>query len=380
MNKIRYYRISGVNISIQGEGKYAEAFQKYFMTEEVSEVQKPISLAVIVVDNPKEVEVSASFFSLSGKISFNHSEYCVKKNNFIYSVSNLFSDTDTAVLKLCYTARKTLKNKVGTFLLPNHIGINNSGDEFVDSIMNYEVFWYIFAVILMRQDKIFVHSSMIERNGNALVLAGTGGCGKTSTLLKLMEQKGYKYLGEDFGVLGCDGIAYYTPKKMAIYQSDAKYGNPDVMKALNELPVRERLQWKFLIALGKNPRYRFTPQQLFGDSRIERQGEIRTIVYMSRVSGKNVFRASADQSELCTKIRHATFRELKELAEILNNIRAVGDKSVRKFYPELSQIECQYEHLLKKILSNKTTGMLNVPLKVSPDEIAENIVDEYWRL
>lgn len=380
IDNVRYYNIAGVNISIKGERKYTDAFGNYFQTEEVYDGNGFTSLSIIIMKDPADVGIQADFYSLSGKISFNDSEYCVKKPNLIYSVSNLFSDKETTVLRLCYTGKKAIKTKIGALLLPNNIGINNSEDELVDSVMNYEVFWYIFAIILMKQRKIFLHSSMIERNGDVLVLAGTGGCGKTSTLLDLMEKEGYRYLAEDFGVLGCDGIAYYTPKKMAIYQSDAKFRNPDVMKALKALPYWQQVQWKLLIALGKNPRYRFAPQQLFCDSRIVRKGKIKAIVYMSRICGASVTKTEISQLSLCRKIRHASFRELKELGEILNNIRAVGDENVRDFYPDFSQIENKYEQILTEILAGKDLGILNVPLKTSPKEITNNIMHAYFEV
>lgn len=371
-----YYSVAGIGIAIEGDGKYADAFREYFKSEEKVALEE-ISLRLRIENDPDKVLIPARYYSLSGKIAFNNSYYYVKKKNFVYSVQNLFNREKPVVLKLCYTGKNYLKNLIAAIIGSNNVGVYCNKDRFVDSIMNYEVFLYIFAVLLMRADikKIFVHCGIAKYMGKAIVLAGTSGCGKTSTLLSLLQRKGYKYIADDFGILGSDGNAYYMQKKMAVYQSDAKYKNPDVIKALKKLPIREFVNWRFFSFMARNPRYRFIPQQLFGENRIAKKGKIDTIIYMSRISqNASASRQIIKKEELCTKIRHASFRELKELSEILNNIRAVGDENIRNAYPAIEELEREYEQVILEILSNTKIGMLEVPLRVNPDDIADMLL------
>ena len=376
-NNLKYYQIAGMNMSIQGEGAYTEALQSYFQAAEVSVPSDPILLSVIIEDDPAKVAISAKYYSLSGKISFNNTDYCVREPGFVYSVLHLFDDTEPVVLKVCCTRKKSLRSQIGILINSHGIGLERIEDRFVDSIMNYSCFFYLFPVLLMRQNKVFLHCGIAENAGKAFVMCGTGGCGKTSTLMELLSKEGFKYMAEDFGILGNDGMAYYMPKKMAIYQSDAKYKNPDVVKGLRKLPLTYRAHWKFFELCKQNPRYRFTPKELFGEERVAKEGTLDKVIYLSRVR-EDVPLTYSDISieELCSKIRHASFRELKQLSEILNNIRAVGDAEIRNSYPELAQLEARYEQLLREGLTGKKIGLLEVPLKADPSEIVDAMLDE----
>ena len=375
---IKYYQIAGINMSIQGEGIYAESLRSYFQTEEIQTPSESVLLKVVVENDPAKVTVPAKYYSLSGKIAFNSTAYCVQEQGYVYSVSNLFGATEPVVLRICCTKKKNLRNQIRALISPHSVGLGRVQDRFVDSVMNYSCFLYIFAVLLMRQDKAFVHCGIFENEGNAFVMCGTGGCGKTSTLLDALQGDGIKYLAEDFGILGKDGKAYYMPKRMAIYQSDAKYKNPDVIKGLKKLPLTYRAHWKFFELCKRNPRYRFAPMELFGEERVAREGKLHKVVYMSRVQqNMGLTYEDIDIGELCTKIRHASFRELKQLSEILNNIRAVGDAEIRTFYPELTLLEMRYEQLLKEILTGRNIGWLQVPLKANPEEIVAGMMGEW---
>lgn len=376
--KVTYYDIAGIGITIEGNGEYAEAFREYFKSEEKSILERETLLRIRIENNPDQVMIPAKYYSLSATIAFNDSDYYVKKKDFVYSVSNLFDQKKPVILKLCYTRKNSLKNKALTFMRPNNVGVCKKQNKFVDSIMNYEVFLYIFAVLLMRRGKIFVHCGIVEHINQAFVLAGTSGCGKTSTLLSFLQKRDFKYIADDFGILGNDGNVYYMQKKTAVYQSDAKYKNPDVMKALKKLPFRHRIHWGIFRLMKMNPRYRFIPQQLFGEERVAKKGKAAVIVYMSRIpQNASISRQDIKMEELCIKLRNASFRELRELSEILYNIRAVGDENTRNAYPAVSQLEKVYDEVLMKALSDKAIGVLEVPLKVNPDDIAETLLEIY---
>ena len=373
---IRHYNVAGIHMSIQGVGEYADALRDYFRTEEIQDLGGSVSLSIIVSNNPEEVLIPAQFYSLSGKISFNESEYCVKKKNCIYSVSNLFSSTGSTVLRLCYTRKKSLLHTVRVNLLNSSVDVSSSKDEFIFSVMNYQVFLYIFALVLMKQRKLFIHCAMVERYDKALILVGTSGCGKTSTLFKFVEDEKCRYMAEDFGVCGCDGYAHYMPKKMTIYESDAKYENILILQSLKQLTFWQRMRWKFFILLGLNPSFHPAPEQVFNKDKIAKESKIETVIFLSRVGGggTEISKLEINQAELCTKIRYAAFRELGELNEILNNIRAVGDENTRKAYPELHKIEEEYEHMLFEMLFDKRIGVMEVPLKAIPEDIMNNIL------
>ena len=259
---------------------------------------------------------------------------------------------------------------------PMSVGVYKSEDKFVNSIMNYEIFWYIFAMVLMKHNRIFVHSGMATYKGKAVVLTGTGGCGKTSTLLQFLDFPEGRYIAEDFGILDEKGIAYFNPKKAAIYQSDAKYKNKNILHALNGMRFIEKFFWNAFKAAGANPRCRFSPYEIFPESKICKSAEVSTVVYMARSNGNAVKRYKVDINQMVEKIALASFRELCEFYDILYNIRAVGDEKIRENYPAWERLEDDYKKILGQILNQRNICMLEVPLKVKPEEVAKEIEKE----
>lgn len=372
-----YYRVADIVIAIEGNNKYADALRRYFQSEEIHN-SRNLTVHLLVRVNAKVdvFEFDSEYYSLSGKIAFNKTQYRVQKKNFEYCVKNLFNKDEVTVLDIVWQKKASVSGYIMNHLHPGSVGAYSNAEKFVFSVMNYEVFWYIFAVILMEHGKIFVHSGIVSIKGKAIVIAGTGGCGKTSTLLRFMGMQDCRYIAEDFGVLSRDGVAAFTPKRIAVYQSDAKYKNEDILHALTKLRLVEKLFWQVFKTIGLNPQCRFEPLQFFGEARISKFSEIDKVIYMARTHGKTIIRNEIEEEQIVEKIMHASFRELRELYEILCNIRAVGNSDIRRAYPALEELQNDYKGLLREIVQRQKTFLMEVPLRVNPKDIVEKIIEE----
>ncbi|MFX0199735.1 MAG: hypothetical protein ACFFCW_26735 [Candidatus Hodarchaeota archaeon] len=71
------------------------------------------------------------------------------------------------------------------------------------------------------EDKTFFHAGAIGKNEEAFIFTGGGGVGKTSLVLNFLR-RGYKYLGDDWILLGKQGIAYPLPKRIHIFDYNLK--------------------------------------------------------------------------------------------------------------------------------------------------------------
>lgn len=379
-----FYNVSDVMIAIEGDNQYAAALRKYFETEQINRSEGAEEQFLISISEfADESDFCPEYYSLSGKIAFNSNEYRIKKKNYVYRVKNLFDKNKPTILSINRTKKASVRKYITGYMNPMSVGVYKSADKFVNSIMNYEIFWYIFAMVLMKYDKIFVHSGMATYKEKAIVLAGTSGCGKTSTLLQFLDLPEGRYIAEDFGILGGKGTAYFNPKKAAIYQSDAKYKNKNILHALNGMKFREKFFWNAFKAAGANPRCRFSPYEIFHESKICKSAEVGIVVYMTRSNGSEVKKYKIDEKQMAEKITLSSFRELREFYDILYNIRAVGDEKIRDAYPALEKIEDDYKKILEQVLKQRKLCMLEVPLKVRPEEIAKEIEkettgDEKW--
>ncbi len=374
--KKTYYMVADIMIAIEGDNKNADALRQYFRNEEVCGQGRTEKFLIKVDEELKETDFVPEYYSLSGTIAFNEKEYRVRKKNYVYRVKNLFSEEKT-VLSINWLGKRAPVGWLLNHMKPKSIGVYREADIFENSVMNYEVFWYIFAMELMKHDKVFVHSGIVSCGEEAIVIAGTGGCGKTSTLLQLLDMPGFKYIAEDFGIIGGNGKTYFMPKKAAIYESDAKWENRYVVHALEKMKTTWKFYWNIFKLIGTNPRHRFNPYELLGDVKINKEANVRKVVYMARKESDRVNQYEIKPVEAIEKIMDASFRELPALYEILCNIRAVGDEKIREEYPSLDQIRNRYRVILSKAFQDGLqTGLLEVPFRADPAQIARILREE----
>jgi len=370
--KKTFYEIAEVVIAIEGSNECAEELRKYFEQEKIgsSNCTENFLIQVNMEDN---IEERVEYWSLSKSIAFNEFEYRVNKKHFVYSVSNLFNKNEKTILRINWKRKDSILNYLIGHLRPKGIGAYKNSEMFVDSVMNYEVFLYVFPFVLMKYNKVFIHSGVITQGNEAVIMAGTSGCGKTSALMEFLNRSGCKYVADDFGILDSSGQAWFIPKKTAIYQSDAKYGNMHIVKALKNISLKEKFFWQVFKLLGLNPRCRFSPYELFNEVGISKKAKLKKLVYLTRKNTKDFNKTSITHEEITERIMISSFRELKELNNILGNIRSDGDDDIRVNYPAMEILQEQYKTILYEALKEVEVGLLELPINAVPSDIVDNI-------
>ncbi len=87
---------------------------------------------------------------------------------------------------------------------------------------------------LVSKGYVLLHSACMEVDGKAVLLSAQTDTGKTSTVIKLVRERGYRFLSDDMTIISPDGYAISYPKPMTL--------SYHTMQAINEgeLPIRER--------------------------------------------------------------------------------------------------------------------------------------------
>lgn len=376
---ITHYLIGKMGFSIIGDGEYSNCLREYFVDKLVTNLTGTTDfLSIVVAESENDVSIDAERFSLSGSISFNNNCFRVERDKYVYSVQDLFNHEKATRVVIAPRGRRSLIEDICSLKTLNGlVGHHSKYNRFVQSITGYNCLWYIFAISFMKSECAFVHSGMMSKNKRGIILSGTSGCGKTSTMMELLTYPDWKFMAEDFGIVSISGEMYDMQKKAAIYFSDAKWGNERIVNSLKRRSFVKRAEWNIKIALGKNPVYQFKPVELF-DNDIEHCSNVDELVFLVRTPANSEIEIrKLDHSEAALRVQEASFREIKELYEILMNIRAVGGAEYDNYYPTMEQLATQYIKILEDAVSNANCYELRIPSNVKPSDSADIILSKY---
>ncbi len=366
MNNRRYFDVAGLGMTIEGNNEWTAEYWKYFSSIEVEEELELTFLNIRIVN---EINIIERYTSLSQAILFNENEFMVKKGDYIYKIKNLFGQGMT-IIEICHKNVKNLPHKIKNIIGIAEHATHSIKEGIVNHIMGYDFMLWVIPVALMKYNRLFLHCGAMEKDGKAVIITGTSGSGKTGTQLLAMSDYGYRYMADDFCILSTSGMAYYFPKKIKIYQSDIKYKNKFIYLAYKKLPITKRINWQILKKMNKDPRGEFYIEKVFKTDEVVKSAHIGKIIYVARTNSKAINEYRIEDREFSRRTRLASFREIRELYNILSNICSVGDERIRECYPEWRELEEKYEEIMMKILSNSfERRLLEVPEKIHPGEI-----------
>jgi len=137
-------------------------------------------------------------------------------------------------------------------------------------------------------DVTVIHGSALEDpKGNAIILTGTGGVGKTTLELELGLKKNYKFLSDDMSILDSKGKVWPNYAFPKIYAYNTNVDRKIEEKIFENRNFLDKLQWNILKRRGQSVRRRVNPY-LFFDKRISRGAKISKLFILFRGSYKHL--------------------------------------------------------------------------------------------
>jgi hypothetical protein len=231
-------------------------------------------------------------------------------------------------------------------------------------IAAYSLLWYVMHLALWKLGASFAHGAAWEHAGRATVLFGSGGCGKTSSLLTMRQRGLAQYLAEDFVILDEAGRAHPSPKSVTLYRSDLEAtGTVAVAGAARRLVTRTSLG-----IVAANPKFKVLPSEAFGPL-APSAVPIRHAVFVARTSEAQPRFDPISAAELARRAALASLRELKPLSELLQMISA---NAPRQFsYPSPEEHARQVEERYARALASASTHLLWAPEHFPPGELVD---------
>jgi hypothetical protein len=221
----------------------------------------------------------------------------------------------------------------------------------------------------MQLDQTFVHASSICRDGSAVVIAGWGGVGKTSSVMQLVREDGYRFLSDDLAVVSSAGDVFRSPKRMQIYPYNVVGLKPLEDELLGGRGPVERLQWHVRRKLRgpKGVRRRVAAEELFGEDRVAARSMMSHFIHLERGTWSTPRRIELAADEAASRSAGILVHEMNPLNEI--DAALQGSNSNNPFSAR------RWEDRSKEILASALRGarctLLRVPLETTPGELSD---------
>ena len=369
-----YSKIGPINISISGCDTLTELIADEL--EASNKKLQDINLSIIIKGTDDNFDFIPSIYSGKKLMNFNKKSFFVGYHpNFDYMIENLYGDGITRLIIKPKKSIKNLKTKIKLlikfFLLK--FNLENNLMSLKNSFMTYQLFWYIFNIVLIKKGASFLHSGIISDGKKTIAITGTGGSGKTSCLFKMLENKKYRYLSEDFGIIDENSTAYYNPKFVSIYKSDTRQ---DILKnyIMFKMNKKQKIIWDYRCKIKRqNPRIKVSPKKVIGKDRLGACNKLTNIFYLIRGDFNSIIVENMSQEELVERSINVTYREMKTFCEINRLIQA--NKPQEYDYLSTEEVINKNKKIYKKAFNNVKLTKILVPFNSTPNDVVR-IIEE----
>ncbi len=228
----------------------------------------------------------------------------------------------------------------------------------------YEIIDTLAAYRLPIVDAALLHSSALARNGRAVVLAGTGGVGKSTSLLAAMAQDpSWSYMSDDMVVVESDGTISRHPKRIQVYAYNVdKLPGMRATVMSHMSPWNRRLWMSRSRVLGpKQARIRLSADELFGSERVAEVGQLGSAVWIRPAPKGEPSVDQLDAAELGRRASVALVDEVWDFARLLNLGSLLTRESI-----SVAEFQTDVESVLATAFSAVPCYELTIPYGADP--------------
>ena len=237
----------------------------------------------------------------------------------------------------------------------------------------YNVFDYLTQLANVAVGQSYIHASSFERDGDVVAMAAWGGVGKTTAMLKLVSERGWRFLSDDLGLVDDDGTVWRTPKRLQVYAYNVQ-GQPRLYRTLmaGRSPTN-RAAWHLRRAVSgvDKVRRRVSAEELFGPSGVATRGRLAHVFSMERADVPSLRLEPISLDEVVRRSSATMMREVQPLADLISAMYSGGSHPVLPTHAEFME---RTSATLSRALANARLSLIRVPLRTNPDELADFLV------
>lgn len=261
--------------------------------------------------------------------------------------------------KYRYLPRRLARFLNWNYLLPEEVDAKN---------FFYDLFDFVSQVAQLPLGQSYLHAAGFERDGRAVLVAGWGGAGKTSAVLRFVLGGAGSFLADDLALIDDSGRVVRSPKRLQVYGYNLA-GEPRLAaRLLGSRSPADRLAWR-LFHLVRGPhrvRRRVAAEELFGPERVAREGRLGALFVLERTAGRELRAEPLSREEAAERLTETLLWELSPLAEVTAAVRSVRPDG---FWPPLSAVARDTRAVLSAALAGVEPVRVEVPLDTAPEAL-----------
>ncbi|MCK5745695.1 MAG: hypothetical protein KAH44_05745, partial [Oricola sp.] len=250
----------------------------------------------------------------------------------------------------------------------NHLSL----DELRAKNFLYKLFNWSVQVRQLSLGQSFMHASAFTKDGCTIGVLGEGGVGKTSAMLSLCRNGGWRYLSDDLAVIDEAGIVYRSPAHLQVYAYNTE-GDPDLeARVLSGRSMFDRVQWNARrTLLGKSAvRRRMSAEALFGSANVAQSAPLTNLIFLQRSGNADPIVRHITAKEAAAHMAPIITKEIRPYEQAYAALG--GDELLHLESPE--GVEQQTREILEMAFAKATPQLISVPREMRPPELAALIL------
>lgn len=258
---------------------------------------------------------------------------------------------------------------------------------------NFLINLYV-QLLLIENDYSMVHAaSVVDKNDRVTLLPAAGTVGKTALLGYMVEEHGFRHMGDDIIILGKQGNCLSFPRSFVLKEYHRSV-YPEVFErlkikkrtsyALKKFVVenapfigvtktilrRRKLYYKVAHSVNLTPYLATIPvEEIFGPDTFAQRGDIERIVFLERYEGTEFKLEKINEGSLFRRMFAIIHHEWVAGMQQLFTLGAIEIVNLPLYFQRVSEI-------IRSAISGKECQIMFIPCSATP----RDLVDSYLEL